>query len=598
MSQDLEKLIQNIPGVVFQFRMSPDGTRSFPYLSVGVRDLYECSPEEAYADASLMTECVLEDDQEPLWRAVNQTMQELTPWVGEYRIRTPSGKIKWIRGQAQPEHQDDGSVQWSGIFVDISEIKATEARLLRLRGLYSAVIEANHLISHAQHQDELFNGICKIAVELGGMKMAWIGMPNARTQRLSPIAKYGAGIEILEDDSFFARLDAIEKRGQAATAFSENRTLINQDFLSNARTQQWQDLGRNYGFGSSASFPILDNQTPIAAFTVYRTEINGFDEESIALLERLSSDVSQAATAFSNTAKRKRLEEALRFRQFGLDHADEEILWIDKDARICEANETACRMLGYNHDELLRLTVPEIDLNLTPEKWPEHWQALRQSKILRFESHQKNRGGLTCPTEVVANHFEYQGVEYSCTLIRNITERKQMEEKIWNLAYFDPLTNLPNRRMLLDRLEQGLARAKRHQNSLAVIFLDLDNFKTINDSLGHDIGDLLLKEVAIRLTNCVRTEDTVSRLGGDEFVILLSEIALLEDAALVAEKILKAIKAPIEIKGNTLNISASIGIAVHQTNSSHDLHELLKQADAAMYAAKDAGRNGYRFHSE
>ena len=126
----------------------------------------------------------------------------------------------------------------------------------------------------------------------------------------------------------------------------------------------------------------------------------------------------------------------------------------------------------------------------------------------------------------------------------------------------------------------------------------MDYFKTINDSLGHDVGDLLLKEVSARLTGCVRMEDTVSRLGGDEFVILLSEITHSEDAALVAEKILKAIAVPIEIAGNTLNISASIGIAVYRMNSQDDMHALLKQADAAMYAAKYAGRNGYRFHGE
>ena len=720
MSPSLEKLIQAVPGVVFQFRMTPDGTRSFPYLSVGVRELYECSPEDVYADVSLMTEAVLAEDQEPLWRSVNRTKEEFTPWIHEYRIRTLSGKVKWIRGQAQPERQDDGSVLWSGIFVDISEIKATESRLRRLQELYAAVTEANRLISGAQHQDDLFYGICKIAVELGGMKMAWIGAPNASTRRLSPMTKYGAGIEILEDDSFFARLDAIEDRGQAATAFSENRTLVNQDFLRNARTKQWQDLGCKYGFGSSASFPIRDNQRPIAVLTVYRHEINGFDEESVALLERLSSDISLAVTALSGIVERKRLEEALRFRQFGLDHVDEEILWIDQNARICEANDTACRVLGYSRSELLQLTVPDIDLDMNAERWRAHWQGLRQKKILHFESRQKNRDGQTCPTEVVANHFEYQGVEYSCTLIRNITERKimeealaesqerfnlfmdtlpvatfikdtddrmlyanrymtdvlgarswlgkstrdifppelaekmvaddqraldagnlvieqqipttdgrtrtyqthkfrirqsnrppllggialditerkQMEEKIWNLAYFDSLTNLPNRRMLLDRLDQSLSRAKRHQHSLAVIFLDLDYFKTINDSLGHDVGDLLLKEVSARLTGCVRMEDTVSRLGGDEFVILLSEITHSEDAALVAEKILKAIAVPIEIAGNTLNISASIGIAVYRMNSQDDMHALLKQADAAMYAAKYAGRNGYRFHGE
>lgn len=369
---------------------------------------------------------------------------------------------------------------------------------------------------------------------------------------------------------------------------------------------------------------------------------------------------------------------------------------------------------------MLQLSVPDIDPNFSAENWQDHWQALRQNKILRFESCQQNRRGQICPTEVVANHFEYEGVEYNCALVRNMTERKimeqalaesqerfnlfmdalpaatfikdgdgatiyanrymseilgarnwmgkttrqlfppelaekmiaddrrsletgyqvveeqvpttdgqmrtyqthkfriprhgqppllggialditdrkLMEEHIWNLAYFDSLTNLPNRRMLLDRLSQALLRAKRHQNTLALMFLDLDYFKAINDTLGHDVGDDLLKEVAERLTRCVRNGDTVSRHGGDEFIILLSEISLPDDAALVAEKIIAAINLPIRIGEHTLNITTSIGIAVYRANSADTVQQLLKKADAAMYVAKDAGRNGYRFSAE
>jgi len=177
----------------------------------------------------------------------------------------------------------------------------------------------------------------------------------------------------------------------------------------------------------------------------------------------------------------------------------------------------------------------------------------------------------------------------------DVTEHKAMEEKIRTLAYFDSLTNLPNRRLLLDRLAQALSQARRHRNTLAVMFLDLDYFKNINDLLGHDVGDALLKEVSVRLTRCVRAGDTVSRHGGDEFIILLAEIAAPEDAARVAGKIIAAINAPILIDCHTLNITTSIGIAVYRTESDDDVQGLLKKADAAMYAAKDEGRNGYQF---
>lgn len=180
----------------------------------------------------------------------------------------------------------------------------------------------------------------------------------------------------------------------------------------------------------------------------------------------------------------------------------------------------------------------------------------------------------------------------------DVTEHKQMEEQIWTLAYFDPLTDLPNRRMLLDRLAQALSQARRYHRSLAIMFLDLDNFKKINDTLGHDVGDELLKEVSARLMTCIRTGDTVARQGGDEFIIVLSEITHPEDAALVAEKIIAAINRPVQVGDNTLNVTTSIGIAVYPINGTDDALELMKKADKAMYAAKTAGRNGYKFFGE
>lgn len=180
----------------------------------------------------------------------------------------------------------------------------------------------------------------------------------------------------------------------------------------------------------------------------------------------------------------------------------------------------------------------------------------------------------------------------------DITERKRMEEQIRNLAYFDPLTNLPNRRMLHEQLAHALAQAKRYHRSLAIMFLDLDNFKKINDQLGHDAGDELLKQVSVRLNGCVRADDTVSRTGGDEFVIVLTEISHPEDAARVADAIIKALSAPVRIADNTLYTSCSIGIAVYPISGSDDAQDLMKKADKAMYAAKAAGRNGYRFFSQ
>ena len=178
---------------------------------------------------------------------------------------------------------------------------------------------------------------------------------------------------------------------------------------------------------------------------------------------------------------------------------------------------------------------------------------------------------------------------------RDITDRKNAEKQIEQLAYFDTLTGLPNRRMLTDRLLQALAQAKRFDRALAVMFLDLDGFKVVNDTYGHDAGDKFLIEMTARLGNCIRSGDTVARHGGDEFIIVLSEINGPDDAAVVAEKIVAALREPVPLEGHVVQVSVSVGIAVRPINGTEDAQALMKAADGAMYAAKAAGRNGYRF---
>ncbi len=192
--------------------------------------------------------------------------------------------------------------------------------------------------------------------------------------------------------------------------------------------------------------------------------------------------------------------------------------------------------------------------------------------------------------------------------VRYALERKKQEDRIRYLAYYDQLTNLPNRVLFLDRLHIALATAKRHGRTFSVMFLDIDNFKRINDTLGHFIGDELIREMGRRLLGCIRKEDaiahdrfenmldTVARLGGDEFTILLSEIKEAENTSKVAERIQHALKQPVTIEGNEINVTASIGIAVYPEDGV-DVKALLQNADLAMYDAKASGRNNYKYYN-
>ena len=181
-----------------------------------------------------------------------------------------------------------------------------------------------------------------------------------------------------------------------------------------------------------------------------------------------------------------------------------------------------------------------------------------------------------------------------------VASLRDSEEQIRQLAYYDPLTELPNRRLLLDRLAQALNHARRNRGSLAIMFTDLDHFKEINDTLGHDAGDKLLTHVANRLTACLRKGDTASRSGGDEFIVVLPVISHPEDAALVARKIVNALNEPVDLGADgehRMKVSISIGIAIYPVDGTDDVRELLQKADQAMYAAKTEGRNQFRFYS-
>jgi diguanylate cyclase (GGDEF)-like protein len=180
---------------------------------------------------------------------------------------------------------------------------------------------------------------------------------------------------------------------------------------------------------------------------------------------------------------------------------------------------------------------------------------------------------------------------------QDITDQKLAEEKIKYLATHDPLTDLPTLRLVEDRLAMAMQLAKRHKKKTAVLFIDLDGFKNVNDTLGHDAGDLLLKTLAQHFVTCIRKTDTISRIGGDEFLLVAGELKSVDDAARIAQKVLKLVSRPVEMEGQKISVSASIGISFYPDHG-EDIKELIKLADEAMYRVKNSSKNGFAFANE
>ncbi|HET9576327.1 MAG TPA: EAL domain-containing protein [Usitatibacter sp.] len=311
-------------------------------------------------------------------------------------------------------------------------------------------------------------------------------------------------------------------------------------------------------------------------------------------------EIAQASAAFNRVLeKASQMRQSERIASDVFDHALEGILVADKDARIVKVNPAFTRTTGYSAEEALGMNPRMLQSGQHgAEFYKEFWTALRTRGEWQGDIWNKRKNGEIYPEwlNITAVRDGRGEVEHYVAIFSDITERKQQEAIITYQAYHDALTGLPNRVLFRDRVEQALAIARRHEDPhVAVMFLDLDRFKFINDSLGHKVGDLLLKEVARRLKESVRESDTVARLGGDEFTVLLPEIAGIGGVESVAQKILEATRQPYRLGDKDLNVTTSIGIAMFPQDGK-DVDTLMKNADTAMYHVKGQGRAGYRVY--
>ncbi|MCX8087102.1 MAG: EAL domain-containing protein [Rhodocyclaceae bacterium] len=306
------------------------------------------------------------------------------------------------------------------------------------------------------------------------------------------------------------------------------------------------------------------------------------------------------ATIFEDITARKQAEETTRIMATVFSNSNEAILITDANNRIVAVNAAFERMTGYEADDVIGEDPKILSAGQTPpEVYRDMWAALKERGAWQGELLDRRKNGETFPKWLsisVVRDAQGQIANYIGSFV-DISERKANEERVRFLAHHDALTGLPNRFSLQERLAQALGFAARNRKKLALMLIDLDNFKAINDTLGHPVGDKLLIEVAQRLKGAVRGSDIVARLGGDEFVVVLPDIELPADAAHVAEKILKAIAAPIKIDGQTLHTSPSIGICLFPEDADCG-EELMKRADVAMYHAKAQGRANFQFFTD
>ena len=484
---------------------------------------------------------------------------------------------------------------------DITERKETDAKLQRLIKLYDALNQCNQAIVRCTSEDDLLPLVCRYAVQFGGMQLAWIGLVDEATLLGHPVASYGTGTEYLDGIQVSVNAGEASGRGPFGTAFREQQPVWIQDFKNERSLAPWHERGARYGWAGVAALPLYRHGGAVGVLMLYTTVTDAFDEAARQLLEGMATDISYALTRFALLEERKQTENAIRIAAVTFE-TQEAILITDTAGKILRVNQAFKEITGYSAAEVVGQN-PRILQSGRHDAafFRDMWSALLDTGKWSGEIWDKRKNGDIYPKlmTITAVSDDSQCVTHYVAVFRDISNRKKSEDEIHQLAFYDSLTGLPNRRLLLDRLQQAMAAGARNGRYGALLFLDLDHFKTINDTRGHAMGDELLMAVARRLQTCVREGDSVARMGGDEFVVLLEDLSGTENEAAgqtesVAEKIRLELDKPYVLNDFECLSTVSIGISLFRGHL-ESAADLLQHTDVAMYQAKMAGRNAIRF---
>jgi len=463
-----------------------------------------------------------------------------------------NGAPIWVQVNAHAVHDAKGQLMFEGFVYDITERKLAEQQLASSNAQRKAVLDAASRVSiiatDAEGTITVFNS--------GAERM--LGYSAAEVIGRRSITELHRAEELEEhanrlQSEFGERLSGFDILGHRADR-------------EGLEEREWTYVKKDGG-----------NITVLLSVTALRR-----DDGWLTGFLHVANDVTE----------RKQAEETLRKQSAAMTASMDGIGIVNDRLQFTVVNDALAKLYGYpDPQSMVGLPLNSLYEPPTYERFTNTiLPIVYQRGRWRGEAPGLRHDGLTFPQEISISAIEGGGL---VCVVRDITERTYAEEQIKHLAYHDALTALPNRLLFKDRLTVAISHAQRERRKLAVLFLDLDRFKVINDSLGHNIGDQLLQAVSARVQSCVRESDTVARLGGDEFTVLLPQLPHGEDAALVAQKIIDAVRYPFHIEGREFFMTTSIGISLYPDDGI-DAESLIKNADTAMYQAKEQGRDNYQ----
>lgn len=544
--EQFRTIVTQVPGAVFRVR--PDGPVDF--VSDAIEEISGYPAERLMRATTHQWSDIIHPEDRRMHRALSkEAILAGRPYEIEYRIIDAGGIERWVLESGQPMGVPcTESFRIDGIISDISERKHNEMRIEALLTEQGAILEnvmfgvlfvrQRRVVSANRRCEELF----------GYQEGELVG---GSTELLFPG-------QLDHDQAWVEHYPRLERGGH----LSEERQFRRRD-----GSQFW----------CLVSGSILDPARPSAG----------------------------SIWVFADITERKQAEEKLRLSATVLEHIADGVMVLDVHGKIVATNPAFTQITGFTdsealgrHSSLTRHHGKDVDAGLEDQFYQSLWRDLAETGFWRGELWDTRKNGevyLESLTVSAVRGDDDEITHFVC-VFSDITKVKESQEKLDHLAHHDPLTTLPNRLLFHDRLQHAMARAARGGEQLAVLFIDLDRFKNVNDTLGHHVGDELLKQAAGALSRCLREGDTLARLGGDEFIVLLEDIDGADGAARVAEKLIAMFEQPFTVSGYELFVTGSVGISLYPRDA-QDLNMLIRNADVAMYQAKARGRNGYQLYA-
>ena len=504
---------------------------------------------------------------------------------------------KWFEANLSPIHVSKEVYVTVHSIRDITTRKRTEEQFNSLNRLYQVLSKTNQAIVQTDSEQQLFQRMCDIAIEFGSFKMAWIGTIEGLVVKPRYFAGAESGylheIQMRIDDSNWAQ-------GPVGTAAKTLDVACVNSVKRDSNFSPWREAAIQRGYGSLAAVPLRINENAVGVFTLYSQHEEVFDEAMLQLLRSLSKDISAALFNLKQADQKREADATILRLSRALEQSASAVVITNIKGIIEYANPAFTELTGYATSEALHQNVFNFAYYAKEDKsFSEISDALKEGRSWQGKIKSiKKSGDEYWMMQTISPIKDEQGsISHYVTTAADLTRLHEAQETIEQLAFYDSLTGLANRRLLMDRMEHDLASARKHKEILAVALCDLDNFKNINDSLGHEHGDELLKHVASVLSANIHDEDTAGRLGGDEFVLILTGDSETQRVADVSAAILNALAKPIQLSGNQVSVSSSIGIALYPQDGT-TINDLFRNADLAMYHAKELGKNQFQFFQE